>query len=491
MRYDLVVIGSGPAGQKGAIAAAKLNKRVAMIERSQLGPGGVCLHSGTIPSKTMREAILHLTGYRQRDVFGERYRDKRKITMHDLKRQIAHVVDHEMDVIHDQLDCNGIDLFHGQAQFTGPHELVVDCANETSRLEADYVLVACGTRPARPASIPFDGKHVFDSDEILQLETIPRSLIVVGGGVIGLEYAIMFATLGVRVTVVDGREKLLEFCDREIVDALLFHCRSLEMMFRLGEDVIGVDHIKGDRVAVQLESGKRLIGDSVLYAAGRIGDTAKLNLPAAGLEPDERGRVWCDENHRTWAKHIYGAGDVVGFPALASVSMEQGRRAVCHAFGLPFRGCQHMPYGLYTIPEISMVGKSEEQLTKEKVPYEVGIARFREIARGQILGDQLGMLKLLFHRVTRQILGVHCIGETATEIIHIGQSVMSFGGTMDYFRDTVFNYPTMAECYKVAAFNGLNKLDLDEQPEPVRVVEETVADEVQSLREAAADMVAV
>jgi NAD(P) transhydrogenase len=491
MRYDLVVIGSGPAGQKGAIAAAKLNKRVAMIERSQLGPGGVCLHSGTIPSKTMREAILHLTGYRQRDVFGERYRDKRKITMHDLKRQIAHVIIHEMEVIHDQLDCNGINLFNGQAHFTGPHEIVVECANETSRLETDYVLVACGTKPARPASIPFDGKHVFDSDEILKLESIPRSLIVVGGGVIGLEYAIMFATLGVRVTVVDGRERLLEFCDREIVDSLLFHCRSLEMMFRLGEDVIGVDRIKGDRVAVQLESGKRLIGDSVLYAAGRVGDTSTLNLQAAGLEPDERGRVWCDENHRTWKEHIYGAGDVVGFPALASVSMEQGRRAVCHAFGLPFRGCQHMPYGLYTIPEISMVGKSEEQLTKEKVPYEVGIARFREIARGQILGDQLGMLKLLFHRVTRQLLGIHCIGETATEIIHIGQSVMAFGGKIDYFRDTVFNYPTIAECYKVAAFNGLNKLDLDEQPEPVRELEEAIVSDELEPRPSTADMMAV
>ena len=493
MRYDLVVIGSGPAGQKGAIAAAKLNKRVAMIERSQLGPGGVCLHSGTIPSKTMREAILRLTGYRQRDVSGERYRDKRKITMHDLKRQIAHVVAHEMEVIHDQLDCNGIDLFHGRAHFTGPHDLVVECANETSRLQTEYVLVACGTKPARPASIPFDGKCVFDSDEVLQLESIPRSLIVVGGGVIGLEYAIMFATRGVRVTVIDGRQNLLEFCDREVVDTLLFHCRSLEMMFRLGEDVIGVDRIKGDRVAVQLESGKRLIGDSVLYAAGRVGDTAELNLTAAGLEPDERGRVWCDENHRTWKEHIYGAGDVVGFPALASVSMEQGRRAVCHAFGLPFRSCQHMPYGLYTIPEISMIGKNEEQLTKEKVPYEVGIARFKEIARGQILGDQLGMLKLLFHRVTRQILGVHCIGETATEIIHIGQAVMSFGGKIDYFRDTVFNYPTMAECYKVAAFNGLNKLDLDEQPvmEPVRDLEESVAADLQELQAATAELAAV
>jgi NAD(P) transhydrogenase len=500
MRYDLVVIGSGPAGQKGAIAAAKLNKRVAIIERSQLGPGGVCLHSGTIPSKTMREAILHLTGFRQRDVFGERYRDKRRITMQDIKRQVAHVIEHEIDVIHDQLDRNGIDLYRGQARFSSPHDLAVACGEEVHSLQAEHVLVACGTRPARPANVPFDGKHVFDSDEILQLESIPRSLIVVGGGVIGLEYAIMFATLGVRVTVVDGRERLLEFCDREIVDALLFHCRSLGMVFRLGEDVIGVDRVDSDRVALHLESGKRLIGDSVLFTGGRIGDTAGLNLQAAGLDPDERGRLWCDENHRTLVPHIYGAGDVVGFPALASVSMEQGRRAVCHAFGQPFHACRHMPYGLYTIPEISMVGKSEEQLTKDRVPYEVGIARFREIARGQILGDKLGLLKILFHRTTRKLLGVHCIGETATEIIHIGQSVMAFDGTIDYFRDTVFNYPTMAECYKVAAFDGLNKLELDRCiPEPAGVAvaeraaepEQALADAAAELHEVATEMVAV
>ncbi len=491
MRYDLVVIGSGPAGQKGAIAAAKLNKRVAIIERSKLGPGGVCLHSGTIPSKTMREAILHLTGFRQRDVFCERYREKRKITMQDLKRQIAYVVEHEMDVIHDQLDRNGIDFFRGDARFTGPHELTVHADEGSTNLTADHFLVACGTRPARPAKIPFDGKRVFDSDEILHLDSIPRSLIVVGGGVIGLEYAIMFATLGVRVTVVDGRERMLEFCDREIVDTLLFHGRSLGMVFRLGEDVIGVEHLAGERVAVQLESGKRLIGDSVLFTAGRVGDTDSLNLKAAGLEPDDRGRLWCDENHRTWVPHIYGSGDVVGFPALASVSMEQGRRAVCHAFGRPFQGCQHMPYGLYTIPEISMVGKSEEQLTKERVPYEVGIARFREIARGQILGDKLGMLKILFHRASRKLLGVHCVGETATEIIHIGQSVMAFDGTIDYFRDTVFNYPTMAECYKVAAFDGLNKLGFDGEADRTDDLERKVAEGALELQQATAEMVAV
>jgi NAD(P) transhydrogenase len=478
MRYDLLVIGSGPAGQKAAIAAAKLNKRVAIAERSEVGPGGVCLHLGTIPSKTMREAIIHLTGFRHRDVFGERYRDKRRITMQDLKRQIVHVVDHELDVIHDQLDRNGIDVYRGKARFAGPHEITVESNRDSARLEADYIMIACGTKPARPKSIPFDGKRIFDSDEILSIETIPRSLIVVGGGVIGIEYGIMFAALGVRVTVVDGRQRLLEFCDREIVDTLLFHARSMGVSFRLGEDVIGIDLVEGGRAALALESGKRLIGDTVLYAAGRVGDTDDLNLEAAGLERDDRGRLWCDENHRTWVPHIYGAGDVVGFPALASVAMEQGRRAICHAFGMPFEGCRHMPYGLYTIPEISMVGKNEEQLTHERVPYETGVARFREIARGQILGDTMGMLKLLFHRTTRKLLGVHAIGESATEIVHIGQSVMAFDGTIDYFRDTVFNYPTMAECYKVAAFDGLNKLYLDR---PVHF-----ADEFEAATDAAA-----
>lgn len=473
MHYDLIVIGSGPAGQKGAIAAAKLGKRVAIIERTRRSVGGVCLHTGTIPSKTMREAILHLSGFRQRNVYGERYRDKRRITMQDLKRQVLHVIEHEVEVIQDQLDRNGVDVYSGEARFVSPHEVVVEGTDATTRLHGEKILIAVGTRPSRPANIPFDGEHIFDSDELLELQHIPRSMVVVGGGVIGLEYAIMFATLGSRVTVVDGRQHLLDFCDREIIDSLLFHCRSLGMTFRLGEDVIAIDHVSEGRVALQLESGKRLIGETVLYAIGRTGDTATLQLENAGLKTDERGRLWCDEHHRTWVEHIYGVGDIVGFPALASVSMEQGRRAVCSAFGQKFSGSQHLPYGLYTIPEISMVGKSEEQLTKERVPYEVGVARFREIARGQILGDQTGMLKLLFHRNTHKLLGVHCIGETATEIIHIGQTVMAFEGTIDYFRDTVFNYPTMAECYKVAAFDGLNKLGYDEQMP--RVLEEPAA----------------
>jgi NAD(P) transhydrogenase len=461
MRYDLIVIGSGPAGQKGAIAAAKLSNRVAVIDRSHRQIGGVCLHTGTIPSKTMREAILYLTGFRMRSVYGERYRDKRRVTMSDVRRQISYVLEHEREVIHDQLERNGIDTYAGEARFVSPHEVVIESTDRVNRLEADRFLLACGTRPARPDSIPFDGRRIFDSDEILKLESIPRSMTVVGGGVIGIEYAIMFAILGARVTVVDARNCLLEFCDREIVEMLLFHARALGMSFRLGESVVRVDHLGDDRVALQLESGKRLIGDRVLFAAGRTGDTERLNLAAAGLGTDNRGRLRCNADHQTEVAHIYAVGDVIGFPALASVAMEQGRRAVSSAFGLPFRGCDVLPYGLFTIPEISMIGRNEEQLTSERVPYEVGIARYREIARGQIGGDQTGMLKLLFDRNTRALLGVHCIGESATEIIHIGQAVMSFGGTIEYFRDTVFNYPTMAECYKVAAFDGLNKLALD------------------------------
>lgn len=461
MKFDIVIIGSGPAGQKAAIAASKLGKRVAIIERNFRGMGGVCLHKGTIPSKTMREAILYLTGYRHRDVYSKWYRRKRRVTMQDLRLKLADVAEHELEIIHDQLERNGVDIFIGEAQFVSPHEVAVDCETGRKILHGDYILVATGTKPSRPPHIPFDGETIFDSDEIIDLKQIPRSMIVVGGGVIGIEYAIMFATLGVEVTVLDGREHLLEFCDREIIDALIHHARSLGMVFRMGEEVVGIERFSDSMAAVQTESGKRLVADSVLYTVGRVGDADELNFQAAGLEPDERGRLWCNEDHQTWVPHIYGAGDIVGFPALASVSMEQGRRVICNAFNEPFEAFDLMPYGLFTIPEISMVGKTEQQLTEAHIPYEVGAARYREIARGQISGDRDGMLKILFHRETLKILGIHAIGEAATEIVHIGQTVMSFGGTIEYFRNAVFNYPTMAECYKVAAFDALEKMSLD------------------------------
>ena len=457
MRYDLIVIGSGPGGQKGAIAASKFGKRVALVERNGRQVGGVCVHTGTIPSKTMREAILHLTGFRQRDVFGERFRQRRHVSMDDLRRKVAQVKHYELDVLLEQFERNGIDLFEGNARFVGPHEVAVEGPLGETTIEGDNILIAAGTLPNRPDSIPFDGEFVLDSDDILKLERLPRSLVVVGCGVIGIEYAIMFATLGAKVSVVDSRHDVLEFCDREIVEMLLYHARSLGVMFRLGEKVSSIYH--GDKlVFVELESGKRLTGEATMISFGRIGDSAHLNLEAAGLQPDSRGRLACNEDFQTEVSHIYAAGDIVGFPALASTSMEQGRRAVCHAFGQEYHQFGHMPYGLFTIPEIAMVGKTEPQLTDECVPYEVGIARFSEIARGQIDGDLTGMLKILFHRETLEVLGVHCIGDHATELVHIGQTAMALHGTMEYFRDAVFNYPTMAECYKVAAFDGLNRI---------------------------------
>jgi NAD(P) transhydrogenase len=486
MQYDLVVVGSGPAGQKAAIAAAKQNWRVAVIERQPQMLGGVSLHTGTIPSKTIREAILHLTGYRHRDVYDENYRRKREITMDELRRQMLKVAQADLQVLQDQFARNRVNVLCGEASFLDPHTLEVTHAHDRHTIEARYVLLAPGTRPARPKHIPFNGETVFDSDEILKLSAMPRSMIVVGGGVIGLEYAIMFATLGVQVTVVDGRSRLLEFCDQEIIDTLLYHARSQSMLFRLGESVTDIHEPKPGLVAVELESGKRLLGETALFSVGRVGDTAALRLNDAGLEADDRGRLKCNEHFQTKVSHIYAVGDVVGFPALASTAMEQGRRAACHMLGREFDPCGHMPYGLFTIPEISMVGQTEEQLTAARTPYEVGIARFSEIARGQIAGDTTGMLKLLFHRETRQLLGIHVIGESATEIIHIGQAVMALGGTIDYFRDTVFNYPTMAECYKVAALDGLNKLSLWAQAESAVTVEEPrttaeLVDNVESL----------
>ena len=458
MKFDLVVIGSGPSGQKGAFAAAKIGKKVAIVEHRNQCLGGVCLHSGTIPSKTLREAILHLTGFRQRDVYSEQFRSKRNITMDSLRKKLESVTQIELDVIREQFDRNGIEIFAGRASFVDPHHIKIAKPNDSLVIEADKVLVACGTRPARPSHIPFDAKTVFDSDEILQIEKIPRSMVVIGAGVIGIEYAIMFATLGVEVTVVDGRTSLLEFCDTEVVDYLLFSARMLNMRFRLGENVETVIRRSDGQVAVKLESQKHLVAETALFSVGREGESDSLNLEAVNLSSNSRGRLDINENFQTAVENIYAVGDIVGFPSLASSAMEQGRRAALHAFGQAVSPLGDLPYGLYTIPEISMIGRNEQELTASKVPYEVGVARYHEIARGQIIGDDTGMLKILFHRETREILGVHCIGDLATEIVHIGQAVMALGGKIDYFCETVFNYPTMAECYRVAAFNGLNRL---------------------------------
>ncbi|HEY7114218.1 MAG TPA: Si-specific NAD(P)(+) transhydrogenase [Thermoanaerobaculia bacterium] len=456
--YDLVVIGSGPAGQKGAIAAAKLGKRVAIIDRKEM-VGGVCLHTGTIPSKTLREAILYLSGFQQRSFYGRDYSLKDSIAVSDLSFRIQTVMARELEVIRAQLKRNGVVTFNGTARFTDAHTLQVDNGEGTILVKGDHLLIACGTRPAHSKAIPLDGKRVIDSDQLNQVERLPRDLIVVGAGVIGLEYASMLTALNIKVTLVEQRPTILDFVDRELIDALCYFMRQRGATFRLGEKVISVGTDAKNRVVASLESGKEVHGDALLYTVGRQTNADLLNLEAAGLAADERGRIAVDEAFRTAVPHIYAAGDVIGFPALAATSMEQGRLATCSMFGVACRSYPEVfPYGIYTIPEISMVGSTEQQLTEKKVPYEVGQAKYVELAKGQMVGAEVGQLKILFHRETLKVLGVHAIGDGATEIIHIGQAVLALGGTIEYFRDSVFNYPTFAEAYKVAGLDGLNRL---------------------------------
>jgi NAD(P) transhydrogenase len=459
VKYDLIVIGSGPSGQRAAVAASKLKKRVAVVEARSV-VGGVCINTGTIPSKTMREAVLHLSGYNYKSVYGMNYRVKERISMADLAFRVQAVIKTEVDVTEAQLSRNGIDVVHGLARFVDPHQVRVDGPGTDSTLDAERIIIAVGTRPADSPKVPINGRTIVNSDQILNLPELPRSLIVVGGGVIGVEYACMFAVLGVRVTIIEKRNKLLEFADQEIVEALSYHLRDARVTMRLGEEVESVEELADGTVIANLQSKKKVSGDALLYAIGRQGSVDDLNLPAAGLDADSRGRIPVDENYQTKVPHIFAVGDVVGFPSLASVSMEQGRIAAARAFN--DKGASSnpsfYPYGIYTIPEISFIGKTEEQLTDEDVPYEVGMAYYRETARGQIRGDTAGRLKLVFHRDTLKVLGVHIIGEGASELVHIGQAVMILNGTVEYFIDTVFNYPTLAECYKAAAFNGLGRL---------------------------------
>jgi NAD(P) transhydrogenase len=459
VKYDLAVIGSGPSGQRAAVAASKMKKRVVVVEARSV-VGGVCVNTGTIPSKTMREAVLHLSGYNYRSIYGINYKVKEKITMADLAFRVQAVIKTEVDVTEAQLSRNGIDVVHGIAHFLDPHRIRVEGPQGDATLESDRIVLAVGTRPAASDKVPVNGRTIVNSDQILDLPELPRSLIVVGGGVIGVEYACMFAVLGVRVTLVEKRDRLLEFADREIIEALSYHLRDARVTLRLGEEVESVEEVPPGTVIANLQSKKKISGDALLYAVGRQGNVEDLDLAAAGLEADSRGRIPVDEHYQTKAEHIFAVGDVIGFPSLASVSMEQGRIAAARAFNdrVTSSNPSFYPYGIYTIPEISFIGKTEEQLTGEDVPYEVGMAYYRETARGQIRGDTTGRLKLIFHRDTRKVLGVHIIGEEASELVHIGQAVMVLGGTVDYFIENVFNYPTLAECYKVAAFNGLGRL---------------------------------
>jgi len=458
-QFDLIVIGSGPAGQKGAICAAKLRKRVAVIDRTVM-IGGVCVHTGTIPSKSVREAIFQLTGTAVKSFYGNHSRADRDISLQDLAFRVQTIVARETEVIRSQLRRNGVAIFQGAGQFVDPHTVEVQGDSERAVLHGEHVLIACGTRPARHPDISFDGKRVLDTDQINSLDHLPREVAVVGAGVVGLEYASFLAAMGVEVTLVDQRPAILDFVDREIVEALAYHLRQMNTTFRLGEKVtrVGIDPQR-DRVFAELESGKKIQAECLLYSVGRQANGDTVRLEAAGLSTDSRGKINVNRYFQTDVPHIYAAGDVIGFPALASTSMEQGRLASCHMFGLPCECIPHLfPYGIYTIPEISLVGQTEEKLTADKVPYEVGIAKYNELAKSMMLGDESGMLKLLFDRNTRKLLGVHAIGQRATEIIHIGQAVLAYGGSIEYFRDTVFNYPTLAEAYKVAALDGLNKL---------------------------------
>ncbi len=458
-RCDLAVIGSGPAGQKCAIAAAKLGKRVVIVDANQQ-LGGACLHTGTIPSKTLREAVLFLTGFRQHSFYGPDFRLQATIRSEDLQERVRQVVARQQAVISDQLQRNGIEVLSGSARFSAPHRLEVTTPEGPLQVEASYILVACGTRPARRDDIDFGDTAIQDTDEILQAASgaIARSVLVIGAGIIGLEYASMGAALGMRVRVVETRDKMLDFADDEIVLALHRHLAQLGVEFVFGEKVSSVRSEAGG-VSARLASGRELRAERLLYAVGRQPNTDLLNLPAIGLETDERGRLRVDEHFRTPLPHVYAAGDVIGFPALASTSMEQGRLAACHMFGAPVQHAPELiPYGIYTIPEISMVGSSEGQLRERGVPYEVGRADFREIARAQITGDQTGLLKLVFQRETLQLLGMHIIADGAAELVHIGQAVLATRGSVEIFRDLVFNYPTAAEAYKVAALDGLNRL---------------------------------
>lgn len=448
--FDFIVLGSGPAGQRAAVQAAKLGKRVAIIEKGRR-VGGICLHTGTIPSKTFREAVLTFT----RSTPGGT-----RPPMADLVARVLEVVKRETAVVENQLRRNDITIIQGAGFFRDPHTVVVETGRGWETFQGAKILISTGTRPNAPPGGPFEGNLVITSDDILNITKLPHSITIVGAGVIGMEFASMLAPLGVNVTIVDKRDWPLEMLDREIVEELMHQMRNLRVTFRFGEAVARViTNASPPSAAILLESGKKIVSDLVLYSAGRSGNVEPLNLEAAGVRADERGRIIVNSQFQTDAPDIYAAGDIIGYPSLAATSSEQGRIAACHAFGEVAGPMEsHFPIGIYSIPEISMVGQTEQELTKLKIPYETGVARYGEIARGQILGDDSGMLKLNFHRETRQLLGVHAIGTGATELIHIGQAVLALGGGLDYFLRTVFNYPTLAECYKVAALDAANRL---------------------------------
>jgi NAD(P) transhydrogenase len=458
--HDLIVIGSGPAGRRAAIQAAKLGKRVLVVEQGRR-VGGVSVHTGTIPSKTLRETVLNLSGWRERGFYGMAYRVKQDISADDLLKRLHMTLDHEVEILEHQFARNGVETVRGSARFVGPDKVaIVREDGETFTCAAERFVIAVGTRPYRPTHIAFDGKQVLDSDEILDLPCIPRQLVVIGASVIGVEYASIFSALDIKVTLLEPTDQMLPFVDRELADEFKHDLRDRGVNLRFGCRVTAAFAEGPGRCVTQTEDGREVRSDMVLFAAGRVGATDTLGLEAAGLEADSRGRIAVDPaTFQTASPHIYAAGDVIGFPSLASTSMEQGRIAACHAFGEPSQAPpEFFPYGIYSVPEISTVGMTEEQVRERAIPYECGVARFRETSRGHIMGLSSGFLKMIFAIETRRLLGVHIVGEGATELIHIGQAVVNLEGTLDYFVENTFNYPTLAEAYKIAALDAWNRM---------------------------------
>jgi len=456
--FDLVAIGCGPAGEKAGAQAAYFGKRVAIIERAEY-VGGSCINTGTVPSKTLRECALYFSGLKQRGLYGIDYSLKENLTVHDFMHHERQVVEMERRRILKNLELHKIELIRGEAAFEDAHTVEVVSKSGTRRLRGEVILISTGSKPNRPAEIAFDDVHTFDSDTFLQMKRIPKSLAVIGGGVIGCEYASIFMALGVKVTLVDGRDRLLPFLDAEISERLRDRLAELGMQFWLNERPVKTQN-SSSGVKLAMKSGKVLETETALFAAGRRAAVEGLGLEKAGLSLSDRGYISVDENYRTVVRHIYAAGDVIGFPALASTSMEQGRVAVCHAFGFKYkqRVASMLPMGIYTIPEISAAGETEESCKEKKIEYAVGRALYENNARGHIAGDTAGMLKLIFSRADKKLLGMSIIGENATELIHIGMMVLDAGLTIDEFIEQVFNYPTLSELYKYAAYDGLGNL---------------------------------
>jgi NAD(P) transhydrogenase len=458
--YDFVVIGSGPAGRRAAVQAAKLGKSVLVIENRRR-VGGVSVHTGTIPSKTLRETALNLSGWRERGFYGRAYRVKKDIDGADLSMRLHKTLDHEIEVLEHQFQRNGVRTLAGDARFLDAHRLAVAKPDgDEVVVRGERILIAVGTAPYRPSNIPFNDTNILDSDSLIATPKVPKSLTVIGAGVIGIEYATIFSAMDVPVTLIEPRATVLDFVDREVIDDFIHQLRDRGMTIRLGAPVARVEQDEKGWPVTILEDGRRLRSEMLLYTAGRTGATKTLGLEHCGLQADSRGRLAVDpDTFQTEVAHIYAAGDVIGFPSLASTSMEQGRLAACHAFGLPMPSApQYFPYGIYAVPEISTVGLSEEEVRDKGIAYECGVARFRETSRGHIMGLEAGMMKMIFALDDRRLLGVHIIGEGATELIHIGQAVLNLGGTIDYFIENAFNYPTLAEAYKVAALDAWNRM---------------------------------